>query len=131
MRATKKDGAENRPRLCLVIMPVEWYTSNAAPSGQGLAASDAHLVVAGAAIHGAIIPGQEWHLCFSAALGTDDRVHFTWGALSRTPAHAAGGVPARCAAGGATTGLIHQPFLLVKFLFAGCEDEVVSTIAAF
>ena len=99
--------------------------------GQGLVASDAHLVVAGAAIHGAVIPGQEWHLRFGSALGANDRVHLAWGALSRTSAHAASSVATRCAAGRTTAGLIHQPFLLVKFLFAGGEFKIVSTVAAF
>jgi hypothetical protein len=53
----------------------------------GLIAWDADLVVAGAAIDGAIILGQEWHLCLGTALGADDRVHFAGRTLAGTSSH--------------------------------------------
>ena len=46
-----------------------------------LVACNANLVVAGAAIDGAIILRQEWDLRRSSALGTNDSVHLAWGAL--------------------------------------------------
>ena len=51
-------------------------------STQGLVACDPGFVVAGAAIDGTIILGQEWDLRLDAALGTNDRVHLAWGAFA-------------------------------------------------
>ena len=46
-----------------------------------LAAGDTHLVVARAAIDGAIILGQEWYLRLGSALSANHCVHFSVGAL--------------------------------------------------
>ena len=46
-----------------------------------LAARYTNLIVAGAAIDGAIILGQEWHLRLRSALGANNCVHFTGAAL--------------------------------------------------
>jgi hypothetical protein len=65
---------------------------NASPVGQELVAGDSFsfLVVAGAAIHRAIILGQEWHLCFGSTLGTDNCVHLAGCAFARTSARTVG-----------------------------------------
>ena len=90
-----------------------------------LVAGDSNFVIAGAAIDGAVILGQEWDLRLDTALGTNDRVHFAWGALARTSTR--GGCAAACrAARWTTTRQIHQTFLLVKLLFTDGEYEVVS-----
>src|SRR2546429_9916916 len=47
-----------------------------------LVACDPDSVVAGTAIDGAIILGQEWYLRLCAALGANPRVHFAWSTLS-------------------------------------------------
>ena len=91
-----------------------------------LVAGDSNFVIAGAAIDGAVILGQEWDLRLDTALGTNDCVHLAWGALARTPTH--GRAAACCAAGWTTTRLIHQTFLLVKLLFTGSEYEIVSAL---
>jgi len=96
---------------------------------QGLIAWDADLVVAGTAIDGAIILGQEWHLRLGAALGANHRVHFAWSALS-TSTHTGRRVAAGRTAGWTTTRLVHQAFLLVELLFTGSEYEVVSAFTA-
>src|SRR5712692_11723487 len=96
---------------------------------QGLIAWDADLVVAGAAIDGAIILGQEWHLCLGTAFGADDRVHFAGRTLARTPTHT-GRATACHTARGTSTRLIHQAFLLVELLFTGSEYEIVSALTA-
>ena len=93
-----------------------------------LVAWDADFVVAGTAIDGAIILGQEWDLRLDAALGTNDSVHLAWGALARTSTHRRA---ASCrATGWTTTRQIHQTFLLVKLLFARGEYEIVSALTA-
>jgi hypothetical protein len=92
-----------------------------------LVAWDSDFVVAGAAIDRAIILGQEWDLRLDATLGTNDGVHFAWGAFARTPTHARRAT-ACCAARWTTTRLVHQTFLLVKLLFTGCEYEIVSAL---
>jgi hypothetical protein len=97
-------------------------------STRELVARDADFVVAGAAIDGAIILGQEWDLRLDTALGTNDRVHLAWGAFARTPA--TGRAAPRRAAGWTTTRLIHQTFLLVKLLFTRGEYEIVSALTA-
>jgi hypothetical protein len=97
--------------------------------GKGLVAGDSYLVVAGATIHGTIILGQEWNLCFGTTFCTDDRVHFARGAF-RTSSHTVGRVAASRTAGGTATGLIHQSFLLVEFLLARGKFEFVTTVAA-
>lgn len=94
-----------------------------------LAASYADLIVARAAINGSIIFRQEWDLRLHAALGTDHCVHLarsTFGATARASFR----TPTRTATG-ATARLIHQTFLLVELLFAGSENEIISTVAAF
>ena len=98
--------------------------------GKGLVAGDSYLVVAGAAIHGAIILGQEWNLCFGATFCTDHRVHFARGTF-RTSSHTVGRIAASRTAGRTTTGLIHQSFLLVEFLLACSKFEIVTAVAAF
>jgi hypothetical protein len=52
------------------------------------------------------------------------------GSAVRTPAHATLGAATRTTTG-ATAGLIHQTFLLVKLLFSGGEDKIVSAFTAF
>ncbi len=49
-----------------------------------LAARYTNLIVAGAAIDGAIILRQEWHLRLHSALGANNRVHFARAALGAT-----------------------------------------------
>ena len=94
-----------------------------------LVAGDSNFVIAGAAIDGAVILGQEWDLRLDTTLGTNDRVHFAWGALARTSAR--GGCTAACrAARWTTTRQIHQTFLLVKLLFTCGEYEIVSAFTA-
>ena len=90
-----------------------------------LVTCDPDSVVAGTAIDGAIILGQEWHLRLGAALGANHRVHFAWSTLS-TSTHTGRRVAAGRTAGWATTRLVHQAFLLVELLFTGSEYEVVS-----
>lgn len=103
----------------------------ASPVGQGLVAGDSDLVVAGATIHGTIILGQKWDLCFCATLGTDNYVHLTGCAFARTSAHTVGRIAACHTAGWTATGLIHQSFLLVEFLLACGKFEIVTAVAAF
>jgi hypothetical protein len=45
-------------------------------------AAHAHFIVAGAAIHRAIILRQERDFCFCAALSANHAVHLAWGALT-------------------------------------------------
>ena len=97
---------------------------------QGSVAGDSYLVVAGAAIHGAIILGQEWDLCFNSALSTDNRVHLAWSAFAGTSAHTVGRTAACRTAGWTATGLIHQSFLLVEFLLACGKFEIATAVAA-
>src|SRR3989440_7728080 len=94
-----------------------------------LVACDPDSVVAGTAIDGAIILGQEWHLRLGAALGANHRVHFAWSTLS-TSTHTGRRVAAGRTAGWATTRLVHQAFLLVELLFTSSEYEVVSAFTA-
>ena len=47
-----------------------------------LVACDSNFVIAGAAIDGAVILGQEWDLRLDTALCANNRVHFAWGALT-------------------------------------------------
>ena len=93
-----------------------------------LVACDPDSVVAGTAIDGAIILGQEWHLRLGAALGANHRVHFAWGTLRSIPRTARRITPCGTT-GRTTTRLIHQPFLLVELLFTCCECEITSTFA--
>ncbi len=93
-----------------------------------LPASHAHPVIAGAAIHRAIILGQEWHLRFYSALGTNHRVHLALPTLGASTCSTRR-IAARCATRWATPGLIEQPFLLVKLLLSGGEYEVISAFA--
>jgi len=104
------------------------YHDDIKSSTHGLVACDPDFVVAGVAIDGTIILGQEWDLRLDTALGTNDCVHLAWGALARTPTH--GRAAACCAAGWTTTRLIHQTFLLVKLLFTGSEYEIFSALTA-
>jgi len=96
---------------------------------QGLVAGDSDLVVAGAAIHGTIILGQEWNLRFGSTLSADYRVHLARGAF-RTSAHTVGRIAACRTAGGTATGLIHQSFLLVEFLLACGKFKFATAVAA-
>ena len=93
-----------------------------------LAARYTNLIIAGAAIDGAIILGQEWHLRFHSTLGANNRVHFTRAALGATT-HPAGRIATRSATRGATARLIHQAFLLVKLLLTSSEYEIISAFA--
>ena len=92
-----------------------------------LAARYTHLVVARTAIDRAVVLWQERHLRLHAALGADDRVHFTRCAFGAV-AHSTGRT-ARCPARWATAGLVHQAFLLVKLLFTRSEYEIVSAFS--
>ena len=96
---------------------------------QNLITCYADFIVAGAAIHGSIILGQEWYLGLSTALGTNNRVHFTWATFGATT-HTARRATSGCAAGGATTGLVHQAFLLVKLLLTSGKYEIISAFTA-
>jgi hypothetical protein len=89
----------------------------------------ADFIVAGAAIHGSIILGQEWYLSLSTALGANNRVHFTWTTLGATT-RATRRATSSCAAGRTTTGLIHQAFLLVKLLLTSGKYEIISAFTA-
>lgn len=57
-------------------------------------------------------------------------MHFARRAVAGTPTGIAGAIAAGRAAGRTTGGLVHQPFLLVKFLLTRGEDEIVATVAA-
>jgi hypothetical protein len=96
-----------------------------------LAARHAHLVEAGTAIDRAVFCGQEWNLRFIPTLGADNRVHFTRRSLAGTSSSIARAIAAHRPAGRAAGGLVHQPFLLVKFLLTRGEGEIVATVAAF
>ena len=89
-----------------------------------LVACDPDSVVAGTAIDGAIILGQEWYLRLGSTLGTNDRVHLAWATLTTTRTRR---ITTRGSAVRTTTGLIHQTFLLVKLLFTSSKCEVIST----
>lgn len=94
-----------------------------------LAARHANLIVAGATIDGPIVLRQERNLRLNSALGANHRMH-----LARSAIGTSARAPFRAAmrtATGTTAGLIHQTFLLVKLLFSGSENEVISTLAAF
>ena len=95
-----------------------------------LAARYTNLIVAGAAIDGAIILGQEWHLRLHSALGANNCVHFARAALGATT-HPARRIATRSAARGTAARLIHQAFLLVKLLLTSGEYEIISAFAAF
>ena len=156
-RSNKTDKAENIPLPCLAVLLCGETVSMQCGVGEGthndwvlskgwkqpmllnlyiarairreLVACDPDSVVAGTAIDGAIILGQEWHLRLGAALGANHRVHFAWSALS-TSTHTGRRVAAGRTAGWATTRLVHQAFLLVELLFTGSEYEVVSAFTA-
>ena len=94
-----------------------------------LAARHANLIVAGATIDRSIVFRQERNLRLDSTLGANHRMHFarsTISASTRSPL----GATTRTTTG-TTAGLIHQPFLLVKLLFAGGKNEVISTLTAF
>jgi hypothetical protein len=94
-----------------------------------LATSDADLVVAGAAIDGAIILGQEWYLRLGSALSANHCVHLSLRALCTIGSTARRSTACRTARWTAT-GLIQQPFLLVELLFSCGEYEVISALTA-
>jgi hypothetical protein len=94
------------------------------PIAAGLTAGYTHSIVAGTAIDRAIVLWQERHLRLHTALGADHSMHFAWGTLAAV-AHPAGCAPRRTARR-AATGLVHQAFLLVKFLLTSSEYEIVS-----
>ncbi|GCF07481.1 hypothetical protein KDI_10450 [Dictyobacter arantiisoli] len=61
------------------------HCTHGLPDYQGmLVASHTDLVIARAAIDGAIILWQEWHLRFSTTLGTSYGMHFARGTLAAT-----------------------------------------------
>jgi hypothetical protein len=94
-----------------------------------LVACDTCLIIACAAIDGAIILGQEWNLRLYATLSANNRMHLSWSAFGTTC------VPTRIAACGTTgraaSGLVHQTFLLVELLFACGEYEIGAAFTAF
>lgn len=94
-----------------------------------LIAGNADLVVAGAAIDGAVVLGQERHLSLGATLSANHCMHLARGTLGTGSGAASGGAACR-AAGRAATRLIHQTFLLVELLFTCCEYEIVSALTA-
>ena len=94
-----------------------------------LVACDPDSVVAGTAIDGAIILGQEWYLRLGSALSADHCVHFSLGALCTTCTTARRGT-ACGSARWAATGLIHQSFLLVELLFSCGECKLISALTA-
>lgn len=138
---TKKDKTEKQPSdfalQILKMMKVYLclcYEKDASVSTQcleGLVAWDTDFIVAGAAIDGSVILGQEWHLSLSTALGANHSMHLAGRTLARASTVTARCIAACCTAGRTTTGLIHQPFLLVEFLLACSKDEIVTAIAAF
>ena len=94
-----------------------------------LVACDPDSVVAGTAIDGAIILGQEWYLGLGTALGTNNCVHLAGCTLTST--HASRAITAGCTTGRTTTRLVYQTFLLIKLLFSGGEYKIVSALTAF
>ncbi|GAC1390922.1 MAG: hypothetical protein NVS4B11_18480 [Ktedonobacteraceae bacterium] len=88
-----------------------------------------YLIIAGATIDRAIILGQEWDLRLRTALSANNCVHLSWSTF-RSSTHTARRIATRYTAGRTTTGLIHQPFLLVELLFTGSEQEIVSALTA-
>ena len=78
-----------------------------------------------AAVHGPTQPGLEWHFRIAAAGGAYYGVHHT-----RRAVLAASGSTASRAALGAAAGLVEKSSLLVKVLFAFCEQELDSTLSA-
>jgi hypothetical protein len=91
-----------------------------------LVVANTYLIVARAAINGAIILGQEWNLCLSTTLSASDCVHLAWSTLAMV--WASWRRATSCAARSTTTRLIHQTFLLVELLFTGSEYEIVSAL---
>ena len=94
-----------------------------------LAARYANPVKTRATIDGPVVFRNEWDLGLFSALGADDRMHLAGRALRaatistfRTTAGAAFG---------ATTGLIQQPFLLVKLLLTRGEHEFLFAVTAY
>lgn len=87
---------ETRPRtyLGLISSNVEGLLTLCSVA---LAARYTYLIVAGTAIDGAIILGQEWHLRLHSALGANNRVHFARAAL-RPATHPARRIATRCSA---------------------------------
>ncbi|HZU03293.1 MAG TPA: hypothetical protein VFA10_26735 [Ktedonobacteraceae bacterium] len=72
--ATWERKAESRPSACLV-------------------AGNTDLIVARAAVDGAVILGQEWYLRLGSAFSTDHCVHFSLGALCTIDAAARRATP--------------------------------------
>lgn len=134
----KKTKPRNSPRLCRAILKMmKVYLSSVYEKDagtqclEGLVAWNTDFIVAGAAIDGSVILGQEWHLSFGTALGANHSMHFAGRTLTRASTETARCIASCCAAGRTTTRLIHQPFLLVEFLLACSKDEIVTAIAAF
>ncbi len=84
-------------------------------------------VIAGATVDRAVILGQEWHLCLSTALSANNGVHLSWSAFGSST-RTARRIATCCTTGRTTTGLVHQPFLLVEFLLTGGEDEIITAL---
>ena len=120
--ARRANGWIGDKKTVLLGMSREVYQSTR------LAASHAQLVVAGTAIDRPIIFRQERNLRLDSTLSANHRMHLAGSALRATAP--APFCTALGAASGATARLIHQTFLLVKFLFACGESEVISTVAA-
>src|SRR5436305_13704463 len=72
-----------------------------------LVACDPDSVVAGTAIDGAIILGQEWYLRLGTALGANHRVYFAWSTLSMST-HIGRRVSGGSSACRASTRLVNQ-----------------------
>ena len=91
-------------------------------------AAHAHFIVAGTAIHRAIILWQERDLCLCAALSTNHAVHLARRPL--TPCHTpAAPLGAACrTARRAASRLVHQAFLLVELLLTGSEYEILTAL---
>jgi hypothetical protein len=91
-------------------------------------AAHAHLIVAGAAIHRAIILWQERDLCLCATLSTNYAVHLAWSALtSGHTSTATLGAACRTACWAASR-LVHQALLLVELLLTGGEYEILTAL---
>ena len=104
-------------------------TSSEGRTNIRLAAGHANLIIAGAAINRPIVFRQEWYLRLRATLSANDRMHLARSTL-RTTARSGFCAVARTAAR-TTAGLIHQTFLLVKFLLTSGKGKIIPAIAAF
>ena len=80
-------------------------------------AAHAHFIVAGTAIHRAIILGQEWNLCLGTTLGANHTVHLARGTLTTANTSTPLGATC-CTAVRAASRLVHQALLLVELLLS-------------